>query len=335
MLTLRSGGCAPHAAARWRDRFDFEWMREAVELFATGQASAALALLDERGRLKLADERAQACDELISAWSRDKAPLPRKAIIAATRADAAELNAMARQTLVDAGALHDELGVDVEIRRRDGSSDIRRFAPEDRIAFLANDRALGVANGVSGTVERIELLADGPALVVNLDEPNPNGDRMVRVPASFAMLDWAYATTNHRAQGRTFDTAHVLANPLMCDREWAYVAASRSRFATTIYADAAGLAPSAPDLHAQSARAEPTRTELVEALASRMRRSRAKGTSLDFDLHGPEAVADISSKPAPRPDAKLISAARFGVEKDRRAIRGCAALPRRKTRPGP
>ena len=330
--------CAPdpklaRAFARWRDRFDFEWMREAVELLATGQASAALALLDERGRLKLADGRAQACDELISAWSRDKAPLPRKAIIAATRADAAELNAMARQTLVDAGALHDELGVGVEIRRRDGSSDIRRFAPNDRIAFLANDRALGVANGVSGTVERIEPLAEGPLLVVHLDAANPSGDRIVRVPASFAMFDWAYATTNHRAQGRTFDTAHVLANPSMCDREWAYVAVSRSRFATTIYADALSLAPPAQDSHAQGALAKATRAELIDALASRMRRSRAKGTSLDFDAQGPQASADIRPKrPTRRVEAELISAARSASK--RIAQRLAKALrPGREKRP--
>ena len=130
---------------------------------------------------------------------------------------------------------------------------------------------------------------------------SPSSERAIRAPAGFASLDWAYATTNHRAQGRTFDTAHVLANPAMCDREWAYVAASRSRFATTIYADASGFGALDPESHQQPAANGAARAEIVAALAARMRRSRAKGTSLDFAASsaGRSQTPDISS-PGPR-----------------------------------
>ena len=297
------------AFERWRDRFDFEWMRQAVELLAIGESAAALAKLDERGRLKLADGRAEALEMLISAWDRDKAALPAKAIIAATRADAAELNAMARERLVAAGKIKDALGADIRIQRRDGSTDIRRFAPGDRIAFLANDRSIGVANGSTGKVSAIEWGADGPAMAVELDEPNANGARAVLAPSGFTALDWAYATTNHRAQGRTFDTAHVLANPLMCDREWAYVAASRSRFATTIYADVSAFGAIDPESHHRAGHSEPARADRVAALAARMRRSRAKGTSLDFTADGAAnaAMADISSREAQGKSALSLS----------------------------
>ena len=118
------------------------------------------------------------------------------------------------------------------------------------------------------------------------------GETTVRVPASFGRLDHAYGRSNHSSQGLTHDSAHVLAG--MLDREWAYVACSRSRFATTLYADASALGLSDLDSHRPGALAAHSRFEAIDALASRMRRSRAKGTSLDHE----EERADISHEEA-------------------------------------
>jgi hypothetical protein len=112
------------------------------------------------------------------------------------------------------------------------------------------------------------------------------------VPASFGRFDHAYCLTNHKSQGRTFDSAYVLANPSIADREWTYVAASRSRFATTIFVNASALGLVDPESHRDEASAPKTRASAIEALASRMRRSRAKGTSLDYD-----DAPDISHEP--------------------------------------
>ncbi|OYU45636.1 MAG: hypothetical protein CFE44_06400, partial [Burkholderiales bacterium PBB4] len=97
---------------------------------------------------------------------------------------------------------------------------------------------------------------------------------------------------NHKSQGRTFDSAYVMANPSMADREWTYVAASRSRFATTLFVNTAALGLVDPESHRHEDHVAKNRVAAIEALASRMRRSRAKGTSLDFDEPAP--------KPAPR-----------------------------------
>jgi hypothetical protein len=101
----------------------------------------------------------------------------------------------------------------------------------------------------------------------------------------------------------------------MLDREWAYVACSRSRFATTLYADASSLGLVDLESHRSSELAPKSRADALDALASRMRRSRAKGTTLDYDdapdirpeqeLHG----SDIS-RPAPALGARMVSAAR-------------------------
>jgi hypothetical protein len=193
--------------------------------------------------------------------------------------------------------------VDVEIKRRDETTDIRRFAPGDRIVFTMNDRDLGVANGVAGTVRAIERGESGAEIVAELDDPNARGERIVRAPASFGWFDNALVSTAHRSQGRTFDSAHVLANPSMSDREWTYVAASRSRFATTFHVDASALGLVEPEAH-QDGEPKPTgREAAIDALAGHMRRSRAKGTTLDFE------PTDISREDGrPPPEASRISA---------------------------
>ena len=268
---------------RWRSRFDFEWMREAVEGFAKGEAKEALALLDSKGRLKLISGQEKAATELILAWAKDKTPLASKAIVAATRVEVADLNARARAVLIEKGLVDDARGLDIEITLRDESKETKRFAPGDRIVFSMNDRPLGVANGVAGTVESLARESFEDVLTVVLDDVNERNEKAVRIPASFGRFDLAYCLTNHKAQGRTFDSAHVLANPSMADREWTYVAASRSRFSTTLYVNTSLLGLVDPESHRKEDNMPKPREAAIEALSARMRRSRAKGTSLDYD----------------------------------------------------
>ena len=270
------------AFARWRSRFDHEWMREVVEQFATGEAKPALQTLDARGRLKLIAGLPQAMEALVDAWESDKTKLESKAIVAGTRAEVRELNEIVRQRLVESGRVRDAEGVDAEIIDRDGERETKRFAPGDRIVFTQNDRPLGVLNGAVATIKRLDSYGLEPSLVAELDDTNERGERSVSVPLSFARFDLAYCLTNHKAQGRTFDAAYVMANPAMADREWTYVAASRSRFATTLFVNSAALGLIDPESHQLNAQLGHGRADAIEALAKRMRRSRAKGTSLDY-----------------------------------------------------
>lgn len=268
---------------RWRDRFDHLWMREAVESFAIGKADRALALMDERGRLRIEPDAAAAMSALIDAWDLDKTALRDKTIIAGRRDQVRELNERARARAIERGLVDAAASAPVEIEARDGSREERDIAPGDRLVFTQNDRELGVANGSVGTVERIEVNpANGAMLIwVELDDLAPDGRQIVSIPALFAKFDHAWCLTNHKSQGRTFDSAHVLVNAAMADREWSYVAASRSRFATTLYVDAASLSSADPESHREDD--EPKeRAELVETLASRMSRARVKATTLDF-----------------------------------------------------
>ncbi|HEY2301217.1 MAG TPA: hypothetical protein VGH66_04965, partial [Acidimicrobiales bacterium] len=64
------------------------------------------------------------------------------------------------------------------------------------------------------------------------------GNAQVVLPADYveAHVELAYATSAHRAQGRTVDTAHVVVSPTTT-REGLYVSASRGRESNRLYVD--------------------------------------------------------------------------------------------------
>lgn len=306
------------AFATWRERYDHRWLREVVRKFATGEAKEALSALDERGRLKLISGHGATVDALISDWTADKAALPAKTMIAGTRAEVRELNAMARALLISAGHVGDGAGLDIEIIHRDETRESKRFAPGDRVVFTKNDKNLGVVNGVAGTILAIEQAAYTPLLRVQLDDANERGETIAMVPPSFGRFDHGYCLTNHKSQGRTFDAAYVLVNPSMADREWTYVAASRSRFSTTLYVNRGALAPIDIDSHQTPA---PTpgvgdRSALLEKLAFGMSRSRGKGTALDWTQPTEKAGLDgpVDSVPRAHPAS---GASRTKQQRDR------------------
>ena len=261
---------------RWRARFDFKWMREAVEMFAKGDTASALELLDSKGRLRIEPGPKAAMSALVREWDGDRTKVGAKTMIAATRLEVAELNRMARELMIEKGAVLDARGAEATVIHRDDSTDVKRFAEGDRIVFTMNDRDLGVANGVAGNVRAVLAEGGEPRMVVELDDANERGQKQVCVPLSFGRFDHAWCLTNHKSQGRTFDSAYVLANPAMADREWTYVAASRSRFATTIFVNAAALGLVDPESHRDEDGRPKSRESAIEALASRMRRSRAR-----------------------------------------------------------
>jgi hypothetical protein len=96
---------------------------------------------------------------------------------------------------------------------------------------MTGGRRLGVVNGDSGTLTRI----DHGTLTVKLDR-----GAQVELPESDARegrLDHAYASTAHRAQGATVDRAFVLGSEELY-REWGYTALSRHRHEARFYVTA-------------------------------------------------------------------------------------------------
>lgn len=197
-----------------------DWQRAATRELAMGRTQAAIARYDAAGAVHGHDTRDEARRALVADWMADRLrnPSGSQMLLAYTRADVAELNRLARETLRAAGSL----GPDRAVETTGGE---RAFAAGDRVMFLRNERSLGVKNGTLGTLTALRR----SGMEVRLDDGrNLRFDRR-----DYADLTHGYAATIHKMQGATVDRAYVLASRHM-DRHAAYVAMSRHRDATKL-----------------------------------------------------------------------------------------------------
>lgn len=283
---------AEHGAARLTEvrRQHEAWQRVATQELATGQTGRALRRYAGAGAIHATGTRDEAREALVARWDADRRGDPSRtsAILAATRAEVAELNDLARARVRASGDLE---GEDVAVRTERGT---RTVAAGERVMFLRNDRGLEVRNGTLGTVRAVG--ADGAGLTVQLDGPAGVGTgRLVSFDTrDYAHLEHGYAATVHKSQGITVDRAHVLATPTM-DRGMAYVALSRQR-----------------------ERVEVTYAEKdfkdLDALAAGLARDRTKDTTLDYARDRPAADAadagPAGTGAAPARDEAAFAAAR-------------------------
>ncbi len=265
------------------------WQREATRELATGRTGAALGRYEQAGMVQGAETREAACTALVEAWDAERRAEPgqSRVILAYTRADVAELNALARQRLRAAG----ELGEEHQVATERG---VRAFAAGDRVMFLKNERGLGVKNGTLGTVEGIEA---GGRLAVRLDAAGADGSvrRVGFDVGDYGHVEHGYAATIHKAQGVTVERAHVLASGLM-DRHAAYVALTRHRDGVRLHYGRDEFADGA---------------QLARALG----RERLKDTSLDYA--GPDGARPGGAGPgeAEREGAELAGMAAAYAER--------------------
>ncbi len=196
-------------------RFKATWEKEA-SLGVRNGANAALGTYANHGRI--ADgTRDEMLDALYTAWKADTDCGLHSLMLASDTATVNELNARARGDRVASGAVIEE-GVDVAGAITAGVNDL--------VVTRENSRRLTtetgwVKNGDEWTVSTTH--ADGSMTVTRV-----NGHGSVVLPAKYVAehVELAYATTAHRAQGRTVDTAHAFVSPTT-PREVLYVALTR------------------------------------------------------------------------------------------------------------
>jgi hypothetical protein len=154
-------------------------------------------------------------------WAHARDDLPGNVMFALRRRDVADLNQLARQLMDADGRLGKERLTVAE----------REFAAGDRVVCLRNNTMLGVANGTTGTIERVD-----PArrtLTVTTDRgPTVELNRRYLETGN---VRHAYALTGHAAQGLTVERAFVLGASEARLQEWGYVALSRARAETRLY----------------------------------------------------------------------------------------------------
>ncbi len=198
------------------------WMRAASLNLARGRIREALSSYRAKGKLISQTLKADAVETLIADWNRDYDPEKSTLILAHLRRDVRQLNAMAREKLVERGIIEEGHA----FRTEDGT---RHFAAGDQIVFLKNEGSLGVKNGMIGKVVEaapgriVATIGDGEAATqVTVDQ------------RFYRNLDHGYATTIHKSQGATVDRVKVLAS-LSLDRHLTYVAMTRHREDMALY----------------------------------------------------------------------------------------------------
>jgi conjugative relaxase-like TrwC/TraI family protein len=206
-------------------RFKAAWEKEASLGIRHG-AAAALSAYATHGRIS-DGTRDEMLDSIYEAWKADIDRGLHSLMLAGDTATVNELNLRARSDRVANGFVI-EGGVIVCGAMTAGLNDL--------VVTRENDRRLTagtswVKNGDVWTVAATH--ADGSMSVARV-----NGHGSVVLPARYVAeyVELAYASTAHRAQGRTVDTAHAFASPTTT-HEVLYVSLTRGSTSNHLYVD--------------------------------------------------------------------------------------------------
>lgn len=204
-------------------RFIHQWEKTASLGLRHGQP-AALNAYEEFGRLHDGGLETM-LDEAYSAWQRDRQTGLSTLMIAGNGQMVAELNQRARADLITAGQVRG-----AAVRLHDGTS----AGVGDLVVTRRNDRRLSTGSGWVKNGDRWQVTGhreDGALKVRRLGPSDHPQGRTLVLPAAYVRedLELGYATTAHRAQGATVDTAHALVDPETASREQIYVAMTRGK----------------------------------------------------------------------------------------------------------
>jgi conjugative relaxase-like TrwC/TraI family protein len=203
--------------------------REAARMIREGEGRAALDLYRSAERVTVAPDAEARREAMVADWYRSYTEGQDALMVAKRNVEVERLNATARELLRADGQLGQ---VEIEVGEA-------RFATGDQVITRVNDHANAIYNRERWQVAEVD--AENRSLVLSgvdqakqveigpdyLDRTTPHGE----APA----IQHAYAVTTYCAQGTTVDRAYVMADPSM-DKQELYVAASRSREETYLYA---------------------------------------------------------------------------------------------------
>lgn len=210
-----------------RHRHDLD--RDAAKRIREGEGREALSLYQSSERVTVAPDAETRREVMIRDWHEAFERGEDAVMVAKRNADVRKLNELAREVRREAGALGAQ---EIEVGEAG-------FAAGDQVITRVNDPRAEIFNRerwqvveVDATERRVVLDGIDQAKRVEIGD-----DYLMRTnPHSEApALEHAYAVTTYSAQGTTVDRAFVMADPSM-DKQELYVAASRSREETFIYA---------------------------------------------------------------------------------------------------
>jgi conjugative relaxase-like TrwC/TraI family protein len=206
--------------------------RNVLAQLRAGSVEKAVSWYADHGRISIAPNRQQALAQTVAAWIDDVSEGRQSTMMAWRRANVVALNTRARQAMHQAGHL---TGPELEVAGN-------VYQAGDRIVTLAPS-----AHGQLVTSQRGRVAAVDPeaaSLTVRMDDGQTHTLRPDQIGPDRLAL--GYATTVHRSQGATFDTAHLYADG--GGRELGYVAMSRARQTAYVHAVAESVHQAVEDL---------------------------------------------------------------------------------------
>jgi hypothetical protein len=210
-------------------RHEHELDREAAKLIREGHGREALGLYEAEGRVTVAGDPAVRREAMVADWWQSYREGEDALMIARTNREVEALNALARERMKEAGRLGAE---ELEVAGQ-------RFAEGDQIITRISDHQAHIYNRERWRVAEVEV-ESGRLVLDGIDTNRQVGvdpvylDR-IRERDGGPAIEHGYAATTYQAQGATVNQAFVSVDPGM-DRQAFYVAASRSRGETHLYA---------------------------------------------------------------------------------------------------
>ncbi len=218
--------------------------RQALSELRAGKTAAAVEWYRQQGRVHPILDRDTALQQAVDAWAADTAGGHDTGLYAWRRANVAGLNQRARVWMETTGRLSGPELVCPGGRRYRAGDHVVTLTPGTDGHLVTSQRA--VIGAVDPAQQTLTLVTD-TGHHVHLGREAAGADR----------LDYGYATTVHRAQGATVTRAHLYADG--GGQELAYVALSRARQSTQVWAVADDLPQALNDLRRDwSTRRTPT-----------------------------------------------------------------------------
>lgn len=243
--------------------------KQATALLALGENARALEIYRSLGAVRLCFDKDSAIEELVGdaidametqfsklemaaagnasilAMREVRDALCSTALLASTRSDVAKLNHRVRESLADRGYFQKSGGGRITMNR--GAVGTMEIREGERIIFseamkglIGQDgdpagaaKAGRIAKSICATVRRVERIGKKARLVVELDGDKPKSIATLDLD-HFSGIDYAYATTIHKAQGATVERSYELFSSFAA-KELDYVAKSRYRCQHRIY----------------------------------------------------------------------------------------------------
>jgi conjugative relaxase-like TrwC/TraI family protein len=254
--------CAPNAELTEVHRAENQWEREAWAELREGNATKVLAAYQAHDHLHIADTREEAAERMVADWNEQRLENPEGRTVMLTDASNEELDRLNKQ----AQKYRDEAG-ELGNDRAELPGTPHSLAAGDQVIFTKALFQPGggprVENGTLGTVKDIQ---EGGKLTIDTHGAN---EREVKVDTKeFKDLRLGYAQQVYKAQGLTANNALTLIGGWQTDRERAYVALTRAREQTNIYASRENLG------------SQGMSPDAIERLAEKIEQSKAQEASI-------------------------------------------------------